>query len=152
MGISPLCQLDNSMKPQKWGLGVQKSYEKTTGSVPDYVKNTVEQSTRVYPNDKILEGLDIESYNAFNEDIAVVTFYFPTHVATEITTNAKMTWLDYLSQVGGLLGLFLGCSVISMSEFVYWFTAVYFMKRKEARRNQKSNRISQVAKDSSNRL
>ena len=152
MGVSPLCQLDNSMTPQKWGLGVQKSYEKKTGSVPDYVKNIVKQSTRVYPNDNILEGLDMESYNAFNEDIAVVTFYFPTHVATEITTNAKMTWLDYLSQVGGLLGLFLGCSVISMSEFVYWFSAVYFLRRREAGRNQKSTRISQIAENSSNRF
>ena len=32
-----------------------------------------------------------------------------------------MTWLGYLSQVGGLLGFFLGFSIMSVVELLYWF-------------------------------
>ena len=33
-----------------------------------------------------------------------------------------MTLLDYISQIGGLLGLFIGFSVISAVEIIYWLT------------------------------
>ena len=33
-----------------------------------------------------------------------------------------MTPLDFISQMGGLLGLFLGFSLISGIEIIYWFT------------------------------
>ena len=33
-----------------------------------------------------------------------------------------MTLLDYISQIGGLLGLFIGFSVISAIEIAYWLT------------------------------
>ena len=33
-----------------------------------------------------------------------------------------MGLLDYISQIGGLLGLFIGFSVISAIEVVYWIT------------------------------
>ena len=33
-----------------------------------------------------------------------------------------MTLLDFISQIGGLLGLFMGFSVISFVEVFYWFS------------------------------
>jgi hypothetical protein len=33
-----------------------------------------------------------------------------------------MTFLDYISQIGGLLGLFIGFSCISGIEIIYWLT------------------------------
>ena len=33
-----------------------------------------------------------------------------------------MTLVDYISQIGGLLGLFIGFSLISAIEIVYWLT------------------------------
>lgn len=33
-----------------------------------------------------------------------------------------MTFLDYVAQIGGLLGLFIGFSVISGIEIIYWCT------------------------------
>jgi amiloride-sensitive sodium channel len=33
-----------------------------------------------------------------------------------------MTSIDFISQMGGLLGLFLGFSLISGIEIMYWFT------------------------------
>ena len=39
------------------------------------------------------------SYNAFENDISVATFYFPRHTATELVKAPKMSMLDFLSQV-----------------------------------------------------
>ena len=36
-----------------------------------------------------------------------------------------MNIVDYISQIGGLLGLFIGFSVISGIEIVYWLTFRY---------------------------
>ena len=36
--------------------------------------------------------------------------------------SLRMTSIDFISQIGGLLGLFLGFSLISGIEIVYWFT------------------------------
>ena len=32
-----------------------------------------------------------------------------------------MTWVGYLSQVGGLLGFYIGFSLVSAVELLYWF-------------------------------
>ena len=45
-----------------------------------------------------------------------------------------MTMLDYVAQIGGLLGLFIGFSVISGIEIVYWCT---FRLVREQRRGMK---------------
>ena len=39
-----------------------------------------------------------------------------------ISFQARMTVLDYAAQIGGLLGLFIGFSVISAIEIIYWLT------------------------------
>ena len=36
--------------------------------------------------------------------------------------SLRMTLIDFISQIGGLLGLFLGFSLISAIEIVYWLT------------------------------
>lgn len=128
MGISFFC---NPMypKPQKWSSSAIKSYNKTmNGSIPEYIENNLQEPIRTYGQDMIFEGLEPEQYNAYEEDIALVTFYFANQVTTEITITPKMNFLDYVSQVGGLLGLFLGCSVVSIFEIIYWFTIGYWKK------------------------
>ena len=39
-----------------------------------------------------------------------------------------MTWSDYIAQLGGILGLFLGFSVVSAIEIVYWLT-IYSVRK-----------------------
>ena len=34
----------------------------------------------------------------------------------------KMTWLDFISNMGGVCGLCLGISFVSVIEFIYWFS------------------------------
>ena len=43
--------------------------------------------------------------------------YFP-----EFERLPKMTWLDFISGFGGLCGLCLGISFVSVAEILYWFS------------------------------
>ena len=56
---------------------------------------------RKFPEDKIFGDWNRvdRSYNAFEKDIAVATFFFPRHTATELVKAPKMSTLDFLSQV-----------------------------------------------------
>ena len=76
-------------------------------------------------------------YNAYKEDIAILNIFFgdPTAIGyynhekmaetnyvyiSEYEKNLRMTTSDFISNMGGLFGLFLGCSFISFFELFYW--------------------------------
>ena len=40
----------------------------------------------------------------------------------EFERSPKMTWLDFISNFGGICGLCLGISFVSVAEFFYWFS------------------------------
>ena len=75
-------------------------------------------------------------YNAYKKDIAIVNIFFgePTVFGeSQSSTNditcfpeferlPKMTWLDFVSGFGGLCGLCLGISFVSLAEILYWFS------------------------------
>ena len=87
-------------------------------------------------------------YNAYEKDLAVVNLFFgdstafgehltyhtlvktvlqlrlPCNLAfpSEFERAPKMTWLDFISNLGGICGLCLGISFVSVTEFVYWFS------------------------------
>ena len=61
------------------------------------------------------------TYDAYERDIAMVSFYFESPTVLEYLKEPKMTLLQFISQVGGLLGLCIGFSFISAIEILYWF-------------------------------
>ena len=82
-------------------------------------------------------------YNAYDRDIAVVNIFFGESTVfgernqnkvknigfkvdniffLEFERSKKMTWFDFFSSIGGICGLCLGMSAISIVEFIYWFT------------------------------
>ena len=80
-------------------------------------------------------------YNAYDRDIAVVNIFFGESTvfgkriffknhffevdqisSLEFERSKKMTWFDFFSSIGGICGLCLGMSAISIVEFIYWFT------------------------------
>ena len=83
-------------------------------------------------------------YNAYEKDIAVVNiffggstvfgeemlFQFIIHTflsdSSEFERSRRMTWLDFISSLGGICGLCLGVSFVSIVELVYWFTLRLF--------------------------
>ena len=63
-----------------------------------------------------------QTYDAFEKDISIVDFYFSKSTIVQFKRSERMTWVDYISQIGGLLGLAMGFSMISAIEIVYWVT------------------------------
>ena len=60
------------------------------------------------------ESNDIDdTYDAYEKDIAMVTFFFETNTVFEFSRDQRMTLVGYISQMGGLLGLWMGFSFIS---------------------------------------
>ncbi len=133
MGLSLLCHLGSSIRPQKWGELARAAYRarSSNGTIPDYIENLVGTPNRKYVDDRVFRDTLTREYDAYNDDIAVVTFYFPSHVAKELSRAPTMSMLDFVSQVGGLLGLCLGFSLISGVEIIYWFTIGYLEKKME---------------------
>ena len=99
------------------------------------------------------QGFD--SYNAYEKDIAVVNIFFGGSTAfgkiesqslifwhnysmntiwhnwydryvPEFERSPRMTWLDFISGLGGICGLCLGISFVSLVEIIYWFSVRLF--------------------------
>ena len=135
--MSPLCTIGtkSNTHPPKWGQQVIDEY-KAKGKIPDYIKNSVSTNRRRHIKDTdkrrigINDGREIFSvtnkkemeYDAYEKDIATVTFYFESSNSFEFLRQSRITMIEYIAQVGGLLGLCLGFSFISAIEIVYWLT------------------------------
>ena len=61
-----------------------------------------------------------KEYNAFEEDIAVVNIFFGKDSLPEYETDPRMTIWDFISNIGGLLGVCAGISILSCAEIFYW--------------------------------
>ena len=68
------------------------------------------------------------TYEAYEKDIAIVNFFFGKSTLWQFERAENMTWSDYIAQLGGILGLFLGFSVVSAIEIVYWLT-IYSVRK-----------------------
>ena len=130
LGVNKLCDLENdNLAPSMWRRQVQDEYIQSTGNVPSYVKSasqTMNNVRRFAPKSK-MDGLILkdyrikhQTYDAFETDIAVANFYFDKSTIIKFQRNLRMTWIDYISQIGGLLGLAMGFSFVSFMEIIYW--------------------------------
>ena len=81
-------------------------------------------------------------YNAYEKNIAIVNIFFGGSTVfgeetsleekhrchlkysfySEFERSPKMTWLDFISGFGGICGLCLGISFVSVTELFYWFS------------------------------
>lgn len=123
MGLTRFCDIDVHLNPQKWGDSILESYKHHgSGQIPFYINKIIKSKMRQYPADRLFGSWNHadEKYNAFEKDIAAATFYFPRHTALELVKAPKMSALDFLSQVGGILGLCVGISLTSVIEVIYW--------------------------------
>ena len=60
-----------------------------------------------------------KTYDAYEKDIAMVQIFFRTSTVFQMGSQPRMTWIDYLSTVGGLLGLVLGMGIVSFIELIW---------------------------------
>ena len=113
LGVSPLCILslegNMMMNPPIWKYAVQGEYERFNGGdLPDFVKKqqNVLSNIRNYTNARYAQNLTFRAqhekkptYNALEEDITIVNFYFGEAEVVQFTTFPRMTLLDFISSV-----------------------------------------------------
>ena len=135
LGVSKLCSFDTNLSPPIWGQQVLSQYkDELPDGVPTYIANLVSSNKRKFADTRA-SGVPIftadtntrPTYDAYEKDIAMVTFFFESTTALQYQRQLRLTLVGFISQVGGLMGLCLGISFISMIEVVYWFT-IRFMR------------------------
>jgi hypothetical protein len=70
--------------------------------------------------ENVFAALD-RNYDAYDNDIAILNIYFDAASVLEFGTQASQGWVDFFSNVGGLLGLCLGLSIVTIVELL-WLT------------------------------
>ena len=123
LGMSLFCSL-NYKKPTpmtaKIAAQIKNEFQGLL-STPDYIFS-LDSTTRTHA--ETLEYGDIftlidKKYDAFEKDIAMVQIFYKKSTVLEMGSKPKMTWIDYFSTVGGLLGLVLGMGIISFVELIW---------------------------------
>jgi hypothetical protein len=66
-------------------------------------------------------GRDDIGYDAFDNDIAKVQIYFRTATVFKMHRAPVMTGTDFWSNIGGIFGLILGMSIITVFEIIWLF-------------------------------
>ena len=123
MQVSPMCSILNMdhIDPPMWGQQVYDSLNATSSTLPDFMANitsnirTVKKSYQLYD---IFTKKNYQ-YDAFAEDIAVLNVFLDTTTVMLFQTQSTQSWVSYLSNVGGSLGLCIGLSIITIAE-LFW--------------------------------
>ena len=124
LGVSALCSVDVPLppSPQIWSKQVIEVLQKTSLSTAAMLANL--GATSSVRNYHISLAPEIafnsnDSYDAYEKDIAVVDFFFKTPSVIEFNTDVRLTWIDFFSAIGGLLGLCIGISIVTFIE-LFW--------------------------------
>ena len=140
LGSSALCDFEDlDMNPPIWSNMVENEF---TGAgyteAPEYARPNGSQGRfanirNTIVNPAIIQDLTLltyykknPTYDAFEKDIAIVNFYFDQSSIVQFKRSLRMTMTDYISQMGGLLGLGIGFSFVSAVEIIYWITIRLF--------------------------
>jgi hypothetical protein len=122
LGVSFLCNLNtkNGVDPPIFAAQLANEYG---SNVPSYAQ--VDTNIRTFINNSkgaVFKKLVGVPYNAYDVDIAMVTFYFESSTVMQFSRDNSFTWIDFMGQIGGFLGLCDGFSLCSAVEIVFWFT------------------------------
>ena len=131
LGLSSLCDLeDTDLNPAMWAQAVEDEFRFEDETVPDFARPRAGKMSNIRNtsmNPSLIDDVTLKhqflknpSYNAFEKDIALVTFYFEKANILQFKRNLKMRMINFIGQLGGLLGLGLGFSFVSFMEILYW--------------------------------
>ena len=131
LGLTELCTLDDDpdpVQPAIYGDDLLLEYENTRERNAKYV-TAYKSRTRTYNKDfknEIFYKTNLQpgkaTYDAYEKDIGKVHFYFDQSSVIQYVRQPSMTMENFLGQVGGLLGLCIGLSFLSIVELFYWMT------------------------------
>ena len=136
-----LCDLVSGLlNPAPWVDIAQNEYRQADQPIPWYLETNSSSgiksslSTTRFSNERF-KGRDGDAttnaifseemkknptYDAFEKDIGIVKVFFGDKRISKYVTANRMSAFDFLSQIGGSLGLVMGISIISLIEFIYW--------------------------------
>ncbi|XP_044749846.1 sodium channel protein Nach-like [Coccinella septempunctata] len=73
-----------------------------------------------------------------------ITIYFGNDQCVMIERSANLTWDALLASIGGVIGLCLGGSVLSIIEFIYFLTKSLLCKYHENKKNEKQVKLAKM--------
>jgi hypothetical protein len=122
LGISRLCNLKSKTLPQptKFASQIKTEYAERnlTPAYINYMVSSVRQYASKLPDGDVFTQ-NPKNYDAFEKDIAMVQIFFSKSTVFQMGSQPRMTWIDYFSTVGGLLGLVLGLGIPSFIEIIW---------------------------------
>ena len=128
-----LCALvDGPMNPAPWMSTAQNEFINANQTVPWYLDTEatdIESSRKQFPNQRKQiannmfpsQSTEQPFYDAYKKDIGILNIFFSQKKILKYVTKNRMSNFDFLSKIGGSLGLAMGISIISVIEVVYWF-------------------------------
>ena len=69
------------------------------------------------------------TYNAFEKDIGVVHIFFDKKTVSKYEKGNRLSTFEFLVQIASTLGFYMGISVLSLVEIIYWFGFRLFERR-----------------------
>jgi hypothetical protein len=136
LGVSQFCQVDAKLQQPmlasvytqitKEFVNVDNGYY-ASSNIPEYILS-FNTKTRIRSKGYNIFKKNQETYNAYDRDFAMVEIIFPKSTVLQINNQLAMTWTDYFSAVGGLLGLVLGMGFVSFFELL-WLSLRIISKR-----------------------
>ena len=144
---SILCDLvDDPLNPAPWSNIAKHEYQESNATVPWFLEtfqvgsssNSTKFSNVRYlgkgMESNALFGSDIKAnptYDAFEMDIGIMNVYFGKEMILKYTKKNRMSTFDFMSQIGGSVGLAMGVSIISVVEIIYWLTFRLFGRQNQ---------------------
>jgi hypothetical protein len=104
----------------------------------DSIRYDVSVSASTFPNKQtsdgliyIYNGLDFSrnnlTFEQYKSNLVAFNVYYEELVYTQISESAKMTSIDLVANIGGVLGLFLGTSVLTFTEWIELIVEIIFI-------------------------
>ena len=133
LGASNLCTMNinsSNMNPSLLSGVIQNEFWKTyNGKMPDFAEPKIDNlpSKRLYVSSEwkkhnlVFKSIVEKNpdYDAFENDIALVNFYFEEPYVQQYKMQHVMKFQDFIAQVGGLFSLAVGMSLVSIFEIVW---------------------------------
>ena len=87
--------------------------------VNEYCPKFKWNSNNAFENDNESDDFEDEIFNYAKDNIAYITLFIHEAFAEKILISEKISSISFMSDVGGLLGLFMGFSFVSAVEVLY---------------------------------
>ncbi len=121
-GVSQFCSLGNKnlLRPNKFAAQIEKEYV-SNNQYPTFTASlvpSIRTSSKTIAKGDIFP-LNDKTYDAYNKDIALVHIFFRKATVIQMGSSQSMGWVDFFSNVGGLMGLVLGMGIVSLIELLW---------------------------------